>query len=155
MAKRKKPNRDVDSLFDDDLDIDDLDFEDYFNPDIDPSPIDFEDNSNVSDDKSLAEEKYLFQGKLNNVDAWLKHEQFRLRRSNEDSERKLREENASKAFKFSSCWAVLIALIIICRAVFPTYFVMSENEYIATIGTLSITILTYYLLVVKFLFTKN
>ena len=155
MAKRKKPNRNIDSIFEDDLDIENFDFEDYFNPEIDPSPIEFDDDSDVSDKKSLEEEKYLFQGKLNDLDVWLKHEHFRLRRSNEDSERKLREENARKAFIFSSCWAALIALIIIAKAVFPCYFVMSENEYIATIGTLSITILTYYLLVVKFLFTRH
>ncbi len=132
-------------------------FEDYFDPNTHPSPpdSDYDLSNRNSDDKSLQEKKSLFKGSLTDVDSWIKHEEFRLKKLNEDSERALREDNARKAFIFSSIWASLIGFIILVRSFFPKVFIMNENEYMATLGTLSITILTYYLVVIKYLFSRK
>lgn len=132
-----------------------LDYEKYFNPNISPSPPVVKTEKSFLDKKSLKEENLLFKGPLSDIDSWIKHEEFRLKKVNEDSERELREDNAKKAFIFSSSWAFLIAVVIMCKSFFSEKFIMSENEYIATIGTLSITILTYYLVVIRSLFSKK
>jgi len=132
-----------------------FDFEEYFDPNIFPSPPDEYFISDNLDQQSLQEKDSLFKGPLNDVESWIKHEEFRLKKLNQDSERELREDNAKKAFRFSSIWAGLIGFIILARSFFPTFFVMNENEYMATIGTLSITILTYYLVVIKYLFSRK
>jgi len=95
----------------------------------------------------------LFTGVLVNVDEWIKHEEFRLKKKDMDSERTLREENARKTFIFSICWVVFIVFVI-CVYGFNKYtsFSLSEKEFMFIIGTMTTTILTFYTIVLKFLF---
>lgn len=102
-----------------------------------------------------------FNGGFSDIDVWIKHEEFRLKfeefklkKDNEDSERKLREDNAKLAFKFSAVWAGFIAFIIFSHAVFPS-FKLTETEFLTVIGTLTASILIYYLYVVKYLFYRG
>lgn len=106
------------------------------------------------DNKSKREEESLFNGDFSNIEVWLKHEQFRLKKDNEDSERKLREKNAALAFKFSAFWASFIGLIIILHAM-SRYFILTQIEFLTVIGTLTASILTYYLLVIKYIFYRK
>lgn len=111
-------------------------------------------DKNVNEQSNL-EQNYLFDGKLDNIEEWLQHEEFRLKKKNQDSERALREENAIKAFYFSIGWAVFVCFIIICKSFSLWGVQLNQTEFLATIGTLSITILTYYLVVIKYLFPNN
>lgn len=130
-------------------------FEEYFNPEIFPSPPENQTFSPSSDKESLKENAYLFKGSLDDVDNWIKHEEFRLRKANSDSERKLREKNAKLAFRFSSIWAVFIGVIILLKGFEgQTSFVLTETEFIFIIGSLTASIFTFYLLVLKYLFYR-
>lgn len=111
-------------------------------------------DSNI-DAKSDKEEKELFCIDPTTFEEYLRHEEFIIRKLNNQSERKLREENANKAFNFSLGWAGFIGIVVIMKSCFSWIFKMTEAEYLATIGTLSITILTYYLVVIRYLFYKR
>jgi hypothetical protein len=115
-----------------------------------------ESNLEEGDIKSKKEEETLFNynGELKDIDVWLKHEVFRLKKANDDSERCLREKNAERAYWFSAIWAIFIAVLILLHAMFK-YFTLTQTEFIVVIGTLTASILTYYLLVIKYLFYRN
>lgn len=115
-------------------------------------PPEIDANADLKSDK---EEEALFNTDPSTFDEYMRHEEFIIRKLNNQSERKLREENANKAFNFSLGWAGFIGFIILMKSFFPSKFVMTEAEYLATIGTLSITILTYYLVVIRYLFYKK
>ncbi|NVJ45606.1 MAG: hypothetical protein HWE07_00720 [Cytophagia bacterium] len=106
------------------------------------------------DNQAEEEKKELFSGSLDNIEDWLKHEHFRLEKKDKDSERDLRKKNANRSFWFSVCWALFIGSVIMFKG-FCSNFKFSETEYITTIGTLSVTILTYYLTVVKSIFPNK
>lgn len=67
-------------------------------------------NTTTTSSTSSIEQNELFGGDLSNIDEWIRHEEFRLKKKKEDSERKLREENAKKAFWFSSIWATFVVV---------------------------------------------
>lgn len=115
-----------------------------------------ENKSEIEDSKSKKEEEILFNynGELKDIDVWLKHEEFRLKKANDDSERTLRERNAERAYWFSAIWAIFIGILILLHAMFK-YFTLTQTEFIVVIGTLTASILTYYLLVIKYLFYRN
>ncbi|RJE71877.1 hypothetical protein [Reichenbachiella sp. MSK19-1] len=106
------------------------------------------------DEKSQQEQLELFSGKLETLSDWITHETFRLNKKDKESERDLRRKNANRSFWFSLGWAAFIGAFIVVKGFYETFH-FSETEYLATIGTLSITILTYYLVVVKSLFPNN
>ena len=110
---------------------------------------------NDVDSQSQKERLEYFSGELNKIDTWLKHEEFRLKKLNSDSERTLREKNAKLAFRFSSLWAIFIALIILFKGFKYKLFELTETEFIFIIGSLTASIFTFYLLVVKYLFYRN
>ncbi len=114
-------------------------------------------DSDVIEQIKEAEEKELFlfpKIQIENIKDWLDHEHFRLKKRNEESERALREDNAKKAFWFSVGWAIFIAFVVLIKLVWSEAC-LNETEYIATITTLSVTILTYYMVVVRHLFHKG
>lgn len=115
-----------------------------------------EQNENVIVDGLATEENdEMFSGDMSNIEVWLKYKKFKLQKDNEDSERKLREENAKKAYKFSRNWAIFIAILIIIYGFIPRpYFKISQTEFMFVIGSLTASILTYYLLVIKYLFYR-
>jgi len=127
-------------------------------PDTNPEEYfsDFESKSNPEqgkNDEQAKKEAYFFSGDLSDADVFLKIERFKLQKENEDSERKLREKNAKKAYKFSRNWAIFIAFLIIIYGFFPRdIFKLSEVEFMFVIGSLTASILTFYLLVIKYLF---
>ncbi|CAD0220438.1 hypothetical protein [Chryseobacterium sp. JV274] len=82
------------------------------------------------------------------------------------NERRLRKENAKKAFWFSSIWAVFIAFFILLHGfkvfkiplLFKTVeleFKISETEFMFVCGTLTASILIFYLTVIKNLFPNK
>lgn len=82
------------------------------------------------------------------------------------NERRLRKENAKKAFWFSSIWAVFIAFFILLHGfkgfkiplIFRTIdleFKISETEFMFVCGTLTASILIFYLTVIKNLFPNK
>lgn len=128
-----------------------------------PSPDDYfaqktnNKNSNLSDDqKASAEQDDLFSGDMSDIEVWLRYKKFKLQKENEDSERDLREKNAEKAYKFSRNWAIFIAFLIVIYGFTPrTYFKLSQSEFIFIIGSLTFSILVYYLYVIKYLFYRK
>jgi len=105
------------------------------------------------DEKAKQEESF-FAGDLADIEVFLKYEKFKLQKLHEDSERKLREKHAKKAFKFSAWWAGFVGLIILLHAS-NRYFILKETEFLFVIGSLTASILTYYLLVIKYLFYRK
>ncbi|WFB67015.1 hypothetical protein [Chryseobacterium sp. WX] len=82
------------------------------------------------------------------------------------NERKLRKENAKKAFWFSSIWAVFIAFFILLHGfkgfkiplIFKTIYLefkITEAEFMFVCGTLTASILIFYLTVIKNLFPNK
>lgn len=111
----------------------------------------------INDDSAQRELEILFENPIykdKGFTNFLQHEEFRLRKQDAELERKLRKDNANRAFAFSAIWAICIAVIVFIKG-FKKDFNLSETEYIATIGTLSVTILTYYLVVVRHLFYRG
>lgn len=113
------------------------------NPNVTPKP----------DDKA-SKEQSIFDGDLTDIEVFLKYEKFKIQKENEDSERELRKSNANRAFWFSAIWAVFVAFIVLLHAS-CRYFVLKESEFIFVIGSLTASILTYYLLVIKYLFYRG
>jgi hypothetical protein len=102
---------------------------------------------------SSIEQNELFDGDLSNIDEWIRHEEFRLKKKKEDSERTLREENAKKAFLFSSIWATFICVFIMLHGYEQVnYFKIKETEFMFVCGTLTTSILIFYLTVIRNLF---
>lgn len=124
-----------------------------------------EDIDKYADSKSDKEEEDLFDEKnLKTVEDFIKHGDFVLRRLDKESERrdkkserKLREKNAKLAFKFSAVWAVFIGIIILVKGIgnFCGSTFLSQTEFLFVIGSLTTSIFTFYLLVLKYLFDKR
>ena len=110
-------------------------------------------NTTTTASVSSIEQNELFGGDLSNIDEWIRHEEFRLKKKKEDSERQLREENAKKAFWFSSIWAVFVAFFIMCHGLEQiNFFKIKETEFMFVCGTLTTSILIFYLTVIRNLF---
>lgn len=138
-------------------------------------------NIHPDDTKSKEEEQILFSGNLEDIDVWLKHEQFRLdfrefelkhkefklkkstllsenqiKQNDSESERKLREKNAELAFKFSAIWASFVGVFVIFHGFGECLnFKISETEFMFVCGTLTTSILIFYLTVIKNLFPNK
>lgn len=127
-----------------------------------------------ADTKSFQEREFLFGISLENfgienLEGWLKyeeqqstiwinHEEFRLKKANSDSERTLREKNARLAFRFAACWATFIAIFIILhgfKQCFGVSFKLEQSEFIFVCGTLTASVLIFYLTVIKNLFPNK
>jgi hypothetical protein len=104
------------------------------------------------DQKANAEQDDLFSGDMTDIEVWLRYKKFKLQKDNEDSERTLREDNATKAYKFSAFWAIFIAIIIVLHATLNDF--LNQTEFLFVIGALTTSILTYYLYVIKYLFYR-
>jgi hypothetical protein len=106
---------------------------------------------------SNIEQKALFGGDLSNIDEWIRHEEFRLKKKNDNSERKLREKNAKSALWFSAIWAIFIAVVILLHGFGKcfSFFEMTQTEFLFIIGTLTTSIFTFYTLVLKYLFYRK
>jgi len=119
-----------------------------------PSDIDSQE-----DNKSSREEDTLFNftGNFKNFGEYLTHEEFIIKKLNNQSERKLREKNAELAFKFSSIWAIFIGVIILLKGFGDqwTCFYLSQAEFLFVIGSLTASIFAFYILVLKYLFYRN
>ena len=125
-------------------------YNDYFNRSEDEPRILVD---HVIDSKSQKEMLEYYSGDLSNMDDWITHEEFRLKQKNQESERGLREINADRAFHFSKFWAMFIGLIIILFGFKScTNFNLSEPAFLLILGSLTASIFTFYLLVLKYLF---
>ena len=106
------------------------------------------------DDTYENEKNTYFSGDLSKLEDWIKHENFDLDRIDREKDRTLKDTHASKAYKFSIAWAIFIALVVTAKAT-CNHFNLDTTEYVATIGTLTITILTYYMVVIKSIFPNG
>ncbi len=88
---------------------------------------------------------------------FLEFRNFKINEKNEKAERKLRKENAKKAFWFSSIWAIFIAVFILLHSFEQvSYFKITPTEFMFVCGTLTTSILIFYLTVIRNLFpTKH
>jgi len=171
-------------LHDDENDETLLDGEDInsFFQDYNPESENTED-SEKSKENSRKEKMLFFGGDLTDIEAFLKHEEIRLKflefklkkktqikddestYKDRKNERRLRKENAKKAFWFSSIWAVFIAVFIIVHGlkkftlpIFPFLefeFSVNEKEFMFVCGTLTASVLIFYLTVIKNLFPNK
>lgn len=88
---------------------------------------------------------------------YIELKRFEIEQANESLERKLRQENARKAFVFSSRWAIFIALVILLHGAGASYkfFILSQTEFLFVVGTLTTSIFTFYTLVLRYLFYRK
>ncbi|KUJ61378.1 hypothetical protein AR687_13145 [Flavobacteriaceae bacterium CRH] len=88
---------------------------------------------------------------------YIELKRFEIEQANESSERKLRQENAKKAFVFSSRWAIFIAIVILLHGFGASYkfYILSQTEFLFVIGTLTASIFAFYTLVLKYLFYRK
>jgi K+-sensing histidine kinase KdpD len=88
---------------------------------------------------------------------YIELKRFEIEQANESSERKLRQENAKKAFIFSSTWAIFIAAVILLHGFGVSYkfFILSQTEFLFIIGTLTTSIFAFYTLVLRYLFYRK
>ena len=99
------------------------------------------------------ESKYLFTGPMDDIDTWVKFHKLLIEKENQESERELRRENAKKAFYFACVWAIFIGFFIFLHGLDEMInFNISETEFIFVCGTLTASILVFYLTVIKNLF---
>lgn len=111
------------------------------------------------DNKSDKEQDNLFgkyTGGFKDIDVWIKHEEFRIKRQDRDAERALRNTNAERAFEFSARWSIFIAIVILLKGFGSSWlsFNLSETEFLFIIGSLTSSILLFYTLVIRYLFNK-
>lgn len=107
----------------------------------------------------------------------LKYREFKLKKNvqtqeaisklqDSDNERELRKENAKKAFLFSSTWAIFIGCFVLLHGLkgisIPFLrdkiiidFKITETEFIFVCGTLTASVLIFYLTVIKNLFPNK
>lgn len=164
-----------------DLNFDDIDIDSFFN-DYNPE----NEETEASKENSKKEKIALFGGDLTDIEAFLKHEEIRLKFlefklkkttllreahstfKDRKNERRLRKENAKKAFWFSAIWAVFIGFFIMLHGLkcfklpflpfLPLIeydFLISETEFMFVCGTLTASILIFYLTVIKNLFPNK
>lgn len=120
-------------------------------------PLEIDEQEDIKSEKEQ-EALFSFEGPYSNFDEYMRHEEFFIKKLNSQSERKLREENAKLAFKFSAYWAGFIALIILFKGFSKSVpiFSISDNVFLVIIGSLTASILVFYSLVLKYLFNiKN
>ncbi|MCD0471398.1 MULTISPECIES: hypothetical protein [unclassified Flavobacterium] len=88
---------------------------------------------------------------------YIELKRFEIEQANESSERKLRQENAKKAFVFSSRWAIFIAIVILLHGLGASYkfFILSQTEFLFVVGTLTTSIFAFYTLVLRYLFYRK
>lgn len=102
------------------------------------------------------EQDYLFGGDLSNFDIWIKHEEFRIKKYNEENERSLRSDNAKKTHKIALFWSLFICLVILLHGFGKmARFHLSQTEFMFICGTLTTSVLTFYLIVIRNLFPKR
>lgn len=111
-------------------------------------------NPLLKPDEKASKEQSIFDGDLSDIEVFLKYEKFKIQKENEDSERDLRKSNANRAFWFSAIWATFVAILILLHGSCK-YFHLKESEFIFVVGSLTASILTYYLLVIKYLFYRK
>lgn len=134
----------------------------------------------TKDSASVQESFTLFGGDINNIEVFIKHEEVKLKfyefklkektqngeanskLQDRDNERKLRRENAKLAFQFAKYWAIFIGVFILmhgfngislCKTNF--FFNISETEFMFVCGTLTASVLIFYLTVIRNLFPNK
>lgn len=113
-------------------------------------------NTSTDSTKENDESRRLFTGEMNNIDTWEKFQKLLIDKENQESERNLRKENAKKAFWFSVVWAGFICVFILLYGFKLFGFTISETSFMFVCGTLTTSILIFYLTVIRNLFpTKS
>jgi len=82
--------------------------------------------------------------------AW---ESLKMQINDNKSERELRTSHANKSFWFTLGWASFISLIILLKGF--GILKLDRVEFLSVIGALTTTVFGFYLLVMKFLFSRN
>lgn len=181
MSEPVNPNQSSDSTSNSENTQDPVSFFRDYNPSREEAVS--EEETQKLKEKSRQEQMKFFSGDLADIEAFLKHEEtrlkfleFKLRKKtliaeadstykDRKNERKLRKENAKKAFWFSAIWAFFIGFFILIHGfksiklpLLPEVhytFSISETEFIFVCGTLTASILIFYLTVIKNLFPNK
>ena len=112
---------------------------------------------------AIIENDFLFSNPLSDVDAFIKLEELKIKSKVKTekiktlrNDRKLRKNNANKAFYFAISWASFVGLFIIFFSFKWFEFNISETVFMFVCGTLTTSILIFYLTVIRNLFpTKS
>lgn len=120
---------------------------------------------------NILDSNYGYKGDLTGIEVWLEHEEFRLKKRDRESERKLREENAEKAYRFAKIWAYFIGFIILSKGFLSdlcleieifdrilkveNIFKLETAEFLFVIGTLTGSIFAFYVFVLRYLFYRQ
>jgi len=101
--------------------------------------------------KALQDQDQLFtpQGVSEHI-AW---ETLQMQKLDNEAERTLRKSHANKSFWFTLGWATFICLIILLKGF--GCLKLNQVEFLSVIGALTTTAFGFYLLVMKFLFSRN
>jgi len=79
--------------------------------------------------------------------------EFELKKEDADEERTLRSKHAKYAFRFSLSWMIFIGIVIFMHAMCPK-FDLTEIEFMGVIGSLTVSVFGFYVLVLKYLFYR-
>ena len=112
---------------------------------------------------AIIENDFLFNTPLSDVDAFIKLEELKIKSKLKTekiktlrNDRKLRKNNANKTFCFAISWAGFVALFITFYSFKWFGFNISETVFMFVCGTLTTSILIFYLTVIRNLFpTKS
>ena len=111
---------------------------------------------------SVIENDFLFSNPLSDVDAFIKLEELKIKSRLETekvkslrNDRKLRKNNANKAFCFAITWAFFVCLFITFYSFSWLGFKISETVFMFVCGTLTTSILIFYLTVIRNLFPTS
>lgn len=112
-------------------------------------------NAGVPVDKKSGQEQISLFGNIT-VDQHIELTKTQMLVRDRASERNLRRKHSDRSFKFSIGWAIFIALLILLKGFGKfLHFELSSTEFLTVIGSLTATILTYYMIVLNYLFPKQ
>lgn len=82
--------------------------------------------------------------------------QARLKNDRQEQDNTLSKHYARRAYKFSKCWVGFLLTFIPTQMVLESFHLgLSPSEFIAVIGSLSLSVLGYWWLVGRYLFPAN
>lgn len=105
-----------------------------------------------TENTSLVENDFLFSNPTSDVESFIKLEELKIKIRTTETDRKLRKRNAKYSFWFSVVWALFICIFVLLYGFKLFGFTVSETSFMFVCGTLTTTILVFYLTVIRNLF---
>lgn len=132
-----------------------LDEKDYFNR-LKSAPLPSVPSDKGAERGFLNEEyRELILAPQESIDNLLKIEKLKLKIKNAEIEKKLRIENAQRAYHVVCGWSVFIGIFILLSGFKITTFSISETSFMFVCGTLTVSMFLFYLTVIRNLFPNQ